>query len=87
MKINEVMSPTPVCCLPSGSAQRVAPIMCEQNVGSIPVVTDQGSRKLVGVITDRDLCCSVIPDGLDPKVSAIEIHDSESRHMPRWRKM
>lgn len=72
MKIKEVMSPNPVCCLPSDSAQRVAQIMCEQNVGSIPVVTDQESRKLVGVITDRDLCCSVIADGLDPKVSAIE---------------
>jgi CBS domain-containing protein len=72
MKIKEVMSSNPVCCLPSDSAQRVAQIMCEQNVGSIPVVTDQESRKLVGMITDRDLCCSVIADGLDPKVSPIE---------------
>jgi CBS domain-containing protein len=72
MKIKEVMSSNTVCCLPSDSAQRVAQLMCEENVGSIPVVTDQESRKLVGVITDRDLCCSVIADGLDPKVSAIE---------------
>ena len=46
--------------------------MCDQNVGSIPVVTDQESRKLVGIITDRDLCCSVIADALDPKITAIE---------------
>jgi CBS domain-containing protein len=46
--------------------------MCDQNVGSIPVVTDQESRKLVGIITDRDLCCSVIADALDSKVTAIE---------------
>jgi CBS domain-containing protein len=72
VKINEVMSPNPVCCLPSDSAQRVARIMCDQNVGSIPVVVDQESRKLVGMITDRDLCCSVIADGLDPKATAIE---------------
>ena len=26
----------------------------------------------MGVITDRDLCCSVTADGLDPKVSAIQ---------------
>jgi CBS domain-containing protein len=50
----------------------VARIMCDQKVGSIPVVMDQKSRKLVGMITDRDLCCSVIADGLDPKVTAIE---------------
>lgn len=72
MKINEVMSRNPVCCLPSDSAQRVARIMCDQDVGSIPVVMDQESRKLVGMITDRDLCCSVIADGLDPKGTSVE---------------
>ncbi len=72
MKINEVMSRNPVCCLPSDSAQRVARIMCDQDVGSIPVVMDQESRKLVGMITDRDLCCSVIAEGLDPKGTSVE---------------
>jgi CBS domain-containing protein len=72
MKIREVMSADPVCCLPTDSAQRVARVMCDHNVGSIPVVMDQDSRKLVGVITDRDLCCSVIADGLDPKGTTIE---------------
>jgi CBS domain-containing protein len=72
MKIREAMSPNPVCCLPTDSAQRVARTMCDHNVGSIPVVLDQDSRKLVGVITDRDLCCSVIAEGLDPKSVTIE---------------
>ncbi len=72
MKIREAMSPNPVCCLPTDSAQRVARTMCDHNVGSIPVVLDQDSRKLVGVITDRDLCCSVIANGLDPKNVTIE---------------
>jgi CBS domain-containing protein len=72
MKIRDVMSADPVCCLPTDSAQAVARMMCDHNVGSIPVVMDQASRKLVGVITDRDLCCSVIADGLDPKGAAIE---------------
>jgi CBS domain-containing protein len=72
MKIREAMSPNPICCLPTDSAQRVARTMCDHNVGSIPVVLDQDSRKLVGVITDRDLCCSVIANGLDPKSVTIE---------------
>ena len=72
MKIREAMSPNPICCLPTDSAQRVARTMCDHNVGSIPVVLDQDSRKLVGMITDRDLCCSVIADGLDPKSVTIE---------------
>jgi CBS domain-containing protein len=72
MKIREVMSPNPVCCLPTDSAQRVARVMCDHNIGSLPVVMDQESRKLVGVITDRDLCCSVVADGLDTKTTTIE---------------
>ncbi len=72
MKIKEVMSPNPVCCLPTDSAQRVARIMCDRNIGSVPVVMDQESLKLVGVVTDRDLCCSVVADGLDPKTTNIE---------------
>lgn len=72
MKMREMMTQNPVCCVPNDSAQRVARIMCDQNVGSIPVVMDQDSRKLVGVITDRDLCCSVVANGLDPKATPIE---------------
>jgi CBS domain-containing protein len=72
MKIREAISPNPICCLPTDSAQRVARTMCDHNIGSIPVVLDQDSRKLVGMITDRDLCCSVIADGLDPKSVTIE---------------
>ena len=72
MKIREVMSPNPVCCLPADSAQRVARMMCDHNIGSVPVVMNQDSRKLVGVITDRDLCCSLMADGLDPNTTTIE---------------
>jgi len=46
--------------------------MRENNVGSIPVVVDQQSRKLLGIITDRDLCCAIVADGLDPKRTTIE---------------
>ena len=42
------------------------------NVGAIPVVTDHESRRLIGMITDRDLCCSVVANGLDPRGTRIE---------------
>jgi CBS domain-containing protein len=71
MNIREVMSPNPVCCVPHDSAQKVAKILCEHNVGSIPVIENEQSRKLVGMITDRDLCCAVIAAGLDPKSTPI----------------
>ena len=71
MKIREIMSRDPVCCLLTDSAQTVARILCDRNVGSMPVVADQQSRKLVGMITDRDLCCTVIAQGMDPKATQI----------------
>jgi len=36
------------------------------------VVNDQDGAQLLGMITDRDLCISVIANGLDPKTSTIE---------------
>ena len=72
MKIREIMSRDPACCVLSDSAQTVAKILCDRNIGSMPVLADQQSRKLVGMITDRDLCCSVIAQGLDPKTTQIE---------------
>ena len=71
MNIREIMTTKPSCCLPEDTAQTVAKMMCDSNVGSIPVVTDRKSRKLVGIITDRDLCCTIVAKGLDPAVTSI----------------
>ena len=72
MKVREIMTSDPVCCTPEDSAQKVAKILCDQNIGSVPVVLDRQSRKLLGIITDRDLCCHVVAAGLDPKVTKID---------------
>jgi CBS domain-containing protein len=72
MKVQEAMTVDLVCGLPSDKACAVARLMKERNIGSMPVVMDQQSRKLVGMITDRDLCCSVVAEGLDPTSTAIE---------------
>ncbi len=66
------MSADPVCCTPNDSAQNAAKMMCARNIGSIPVVLDLQSRTLVGMITDRDLCCAIVAHGLDPKATRIQ---------------
>ena len=71
MTVRDAMTPDPVCCLMTDNARMVAEILCKQNVGSIPVVTDYESRKLIAMITDRDLCCSVMAAGLDPQTTSI----------------
>jgi CBS domain-containing protein len=72
MKIKEIMSPSPACCTADDTVQNVAKMMCDMNVGSIPVVVDHQSLSLVGMITDRDLCCRVLAHGLDAKSTKIQ---------------
>jgi CBS domain-containing protein len=71
MKVKEVMSANPACCTPDDSAQNAAKMMCDRSVGSIPVI-DRQSRTLLGIITDRDLCCSIVARGLDAKTTPIQ---------------
>ena len=72
MNVREAMTSDPACCLATDSAQHVAGMLRKLNVGAIPVVTDHESRRLVGIITDRDLCCSVVANGLDPQRTSIQ---------------
>ena len=72
MKVKEVMSVNPTCCTPNDTAQYVGKMMCDLNVGSVPVVADHQSRSLLGMITDRDLCCRVLALGLDAKSTPIQ---------------
>jgi CBS domain-containing protein len=46
-------------------------MMRQQDVGAIPVVSDLVSKRLVGIITDRDLCVSALADGKDPHTTPI----------------
>ena len=72
MKVSDVMTPDPVCCLPTDTAEKAAKILRDHNVGCVPVVLDQKSRQLIGIITDRDLCCTVVASGLEPKATPIK---------------
>lgn len=74
MNVREVMTSNPVCCLPEDTAQTAARMMCESNVGSIPIVSDRQSRKLTGIITDRDICCTIVAQGLDPVSTPVSEH-------------
>jgi CBS domain-containing protein len=42
------------------------------------VVSDLITRRLVGIITDRDLCISAITDGKDPRTTPILDYYTES---------
>jgi CBS domain-containing protein len=55
MKAREIMTSDVACVTRQDSLSRAAQIMRDADVGSVPVVDDRTSMKLVGVITDRDI--------------------------------
>lgn len=59
-KCEEIMTKNPECCLVSDKVYMVAQRMQSENVGALPVVESHELKKLVGIITDRDLAVRVI---------------------------
>ena len=64
MKIQDVMTRDPRSVTPETSARDAACIMKDEDVGIIPVI-DGDSRRLVGVVTDRDIALRVVAVGRD----------------------
>jgi CBS domain-containing protein len=74
MKVQDVMAQHPVSCRLTDTVQTVAQILRDEDIGSLPVVSDGDSGRLVGIITDRDLCCRILATGLDPTTTSIEAY-------------
>lgn len=55
MKARDIMTPKPFVVLPTDDVSRAAEIMRYENIGGVPVVQDDERRRLVGLITDRDI--------------------------------
>lgn len=65
------MTPDPVCCRVTDTAATVARLLRDNDVGALPVVASDGSGRVEGIITDRDLCCTIVAQGLDPNTTVI----------------
>jgi CBS domain-containing protein len=72
MKCSEVMTENPSCCLPGDTVFAAAQLMKSEDVGPIPIVNNKETKKLEGMVTDRDLALKVVAEGLDPKNTGIE---------------
>lgn len=71
MKVRDVMTSDPVCCISQNSALDAAWLMRANNCGCLPVVSGPTTRRLVGIVTDRDLCMAVIPRGAAPNAVTV----------------
>jgi CBS domain-containing protein len=66
MTIQSIMTPDPACCTVSTSLQDVAKLMVANDCGQIPVVAEDGSKRPIGVVTDRDIVIRLVANGTNP---------------------
>ncbi len=64
MKIEQIMTPSPATCGPEDNLAQVVEHMWDADCGIVPVVDDGG--RLLGVITDRDICIAAGTRDLAP---------------------
>ena len=71
-KCSEVMTKNPVCCLPNDMVAKVAQLMKSKDIGPVPIIENEQTKKLVGIVTDRDLALKIVAEGRDPKSTKAE---------------
>lgn len=72
MKCSEVMTKDPACCVPSHTAFDAAQLMKTEDVGPIPIISDEKTKTLAGIVTDRDVVLKVVAEGREPKATPLK---------------
>ena len=68
----DVMTRNPVSARPEDTVASVARLMKENDIGPVPIVESQKSKRLVGIVTDRDLALKVVAEGRDPETTPVK---------------
>jgi CBS domain-containing protein len=76
MKVQDIMTGEPRSLTPESSAREAAQLMKEMDTGVIPVVESSSSKRLVGVVTDRDIAIRLVAEGKDADLRVSEVMSS-----------
>jgi CBS domain-containing protein len=71
MKAQDIMSKNPTCVTPDTPVVEAARLMKDENIGVVPVVESTTTRRLVGVITDRDIAIRAVAEGRDGATTSV----------------
>lgn len=77
MRAKDIMTKDPQCCGREDTARRAAEVMRDYDCGVIPVIDE--SRRVIGVITDRDLAVRGIAAGKGPETRLAELMTPNAR--------
>jgi CBS domain-containing protein len=73
MRVQDVMTKNPASVTPAATAREAAQLMQREDTGVIPVVEEQSSKRLVGIVTDRDIAIRIVAEGKDANTRVSEI--------------
>ncbi len=77
MKVREVMHQGVEWAKPETKVFEMAKLMKKADIGAVPIGEND---RLIGMVTDRDICCAVADDGFDPKQSTARDVMTEGIH-------
>lgn len=63
MKAQDIMAKNPRTVTPQTSVREAAQLMKSEDVGMLPVTDSEGSKSLVGIVTDRDIAIRHVAAG------------------------
>jgi CBS domain-containing protein len=66
MQVREIMTSDPACCTADTPLPEVGRMMIDNDCGEIPVVENRSSNIPIGVVTDRDIVCRTVANGINP---------------------
>lgn len=74
MRARDLMTKDPQCCGREDTARRAAEVMREYDCGIVPVIDE--ARRVIGVVTDRDLAIRGIATGKGPETRLADLMTS-----------
>jgi CBS domain-containing protein len=82
-RVNEVMTKNPQCVTENDDIRRVAKLMLDCDCGAIPVVQSENDKKVIGMITDRDIVVRIVATGKDASSAKVSEAMSRGAHTVR----
>jgi CBS domain-containing protein len=72
MKAQDIMAKNPTTVTPDTPVRDAARLMKDEDVGVLPVVESSASKRLVGLLTDRDIAVRLVAEGRDTTKSRVQ---------------
>ena len=78
MRVQEIMTRDPSCVTADATVREAAQIMRREDTGIVPVIQGDADRRLIGVVTDRDIAIRCIADGRDGTCRVRDVMSADS---------